>query len=382
MVADIQGSAGFLVDLYRTPPRESDPVLINSTGASDAAAVRPVDRSEASQDRQDRTPAQPRNSEDETPNRSAAAEGFAQASQDRLNASTNAALLEVQEQRLAVRPEPPQPTRETSEAAQASAQAETEEVADLTPSVSERLSQAQAEEAARQQSRADAVETREARSDEIRNVIEDERQQTDQLRETQRDDAGARQNDRIETRIEDNLERSDAFTRDREPDLNARPEASAQDAEAASDDGLNASARAALEVNPTTAALEETQSPEDSPSLRVDAAPAEPEASADDARDTEAVTRPETGASLGEVETEVTTPNTRFETRFDRADSGLSTRDNGLSQPDPTPSLVDRLSETAQEPQRVRQESQPLDNNLDSAVTPQEIAQSGLNLSV
>ena len=39
MVADIQGGAGYLVDLYRTPPRESDPVLINSTGASDAAAV-------------------------------------------------------------------------------------------------------------------------------------------------------------------------------------------------------------------------------------------------------------------------------------------------------------------------------------------------------
>ena len=161
-----------------------------------------------------------------------------------------------------------------------------------------------------------------------------------------------------------------------------RPEAPAREPENPADDGLNASARAAQEVNPTTAALEQAQSPEDSPSLRVDAAPAETDDAPDEARDPDAVTRPETGASLGDAETEITTPNTRFETRFDRADSGLSTRDNGLSQPDPTPSLVDRLSETAQEPQRVRQVTQPLDNNLDSAVTPQEIARSGLNLRV
>ena len=381
MVADIQGSAGYLVDLYRTPPRESDPVLINSTGASDAAAVRPVDRTEAPQERQDRNPARNRSSEEETPNRSAAAEGFAQVSQDRLNASTNAALLEAQEQRLAVRPKPPQPTRETSEASVVQARETAEPAAD-TPSVAERLSEAQAQEAARQQTRTDAVQAREQRTDQIRTVVEDDRVQTDQLREAQRDNAGARQEQRIETRIEDNLERSDAFARERQPELNARPEAPAREPENPADDGLNASARAAQEVNPTTAALEQAQSPEDSPSLRVDAAPAETDDAPDEARDPDAVTRPETGASLGDAETEITTPNTRFETRFDRADSGLSTRDNGLSQPDPTPSLVDRLSETAQEPQRVRQVTQPLDNNLDSAVTPQEIARSGLNLRV
>ncbi|WP_440958487.1 hypothetical protein ACFELO_14540 [Oceanicaulis sp. LC35] len=381
MVADIQGSAGYLVDLYRTPPRESDPVLINSTGASDAAAIRPVDRSEAAQDRQDRNSAQNRNSGDETPNRSAAAEGFAQVSQDRLNASTNSALLEVQEQRLAVRPEPPQATREAPEASVV-ARRETEEPAANAPSVAERLSEAQAQEAARQQTRVDAIEAREQRTDQISTLVEDDRQQTDQLRETQRDDAGARQSDRIETRIEDNQARSDAFTREREPELNARPEAPAGEADNPADDGLNAAARAAQEVNPTTAALEEAQSPDETAALR-----AEPALQVDDAENTDdsgpdAVTRPENGASIGDAETEVTTPNTRFDTRFDRADSGLSTRDNGLSQTDPLPSLVDRLGETAQEPQRVRQVTQPLDNNLDSAVTPQEIAQSGLNLRV
>ena len=381
MVADIQGGAGYLVDLYRTPPRESDPVLINSTGASDAAAVRPVDRSAAAQERQERTPARNDNSDEDAPNRSAAAEGFAQVSQDRLNASTNAALLEAQEQRLAVRPEPPQPTREASEASVVQPRETADPAAD-TPSVAERLSQSQAEEASRQQARTEAVETREQRADQTRTVIEDDRAQTEQLRETQRDDADARVAQRQDARIEDNLERSDAFSRSSEPELNARPDAPDRNADDPSDDGLNASARAAQEVNPTTAALEETQAPDETASLRVDAAPAESDNATDEARNTDAVTRPETGASLGDAETEVTTPNTRFETRFDRADSGLSTRDNGLSQSDPTPSLVDRLSETAQEPQRVRQVTQPLDNNLDSAVTPQEIARSGLNLRV
>ena len=65
MVADIQGSAGYLVDLYRTPPRESDAALINSTGANDAAAVRPVDRSDSAQERQDRTPPQTQNPQED-----------------------------------------------------------------------------------------------------------------------------------------------------------------------------------------------------------------------------------------------------------------------------------------------------------------------------
>lgn len=381
MVADLQGGAGFLVDLYRTPPRESDPVLINSTGASDAAAVRPVDRSEAAQDRQDRNTARNGNSNDETPNRSAAAEGFAQVSQDRLNASTNSALLEVQEQRLAVRPEPPQATREASDASVV-APRETEEPDADTPSVAERLSEAQAQEAERQQTRADAIETREQRTDDIRALVEDDRAQTDQLREDQRDDAGARQDDRLNTRIEDNLERSDAFTREQEPELNARPEAPARQADNPVDDGLNAAARAAQEVNPTTAALEEAQSPDATATLRAEAAPQTDNTENTDESGPDAVTRPENGASIGDADSEVTTPNTRFDTRFDRADSGLSTRDNGLSQTDPLPSLVDRLGETAQEPQRVRQVTQPLDNNLDSAVTPEEIAQSGLNLRV
>lgn len=385
MVADIQGSAGYLVDLYRTPPRESDPALINSTGDNDAAAVRPVDRSDSAQERQDRTPPQTQNLQAETPNRSAAAEGFAQASQDRLNASTNAALLEVQEQRLAVQPEATQATRDaapTPESREDAAPVAADVNGNDGPSVAARLTQAQAEETAQRQARAEAVETREQRSDQIRTIIEDDRQQIDQLRDTQRVDAGAQQDQRIEARVEDNLERSDAFTRERATELNTRPEAPARDAADPTDEGLSASARAAQEVNPTTAALEETQSPDDSPASRTDAVPSEPDTSDDQDRTTDAVTRPETGASLGDAETEVTTPNTRFETRFDRADSGLSTRDNGLSQPDPNPSLVDRLSETAQEPQRVRQVSQPLDNNLDSAVTPQEIARSGLNLTV
>lgn len=382
MVADIQGSAGSLVDLYRTPPRGSDPALISSTGANDAAAVRPVDRSASAQERQDRTPPQTQSQRDETPNRSAVAEGFAQASQNRLNASTNAALLEVQEQRLAVRPEATQDTAATPEPREDAAPVTANVNGNDGPSVAEQLTQAQAEETAQRQARAEAVETREQRTDQIRTVIEDDRQQTDQLRNTQREDAGAQQDQRIEARVEDNLERSDAFTRERAPELDTRPEAPARDAADPTDEGLSASARAAQEVNPTTAALEDTQSPDDSPAPRIDAVPAEPDTSDDQDRTTDAVTRPETGASLGDAETEVTTPNTRFETRFDRADSGLSTRDNGLSQPDPNPSLVDRLSETAQEPQRVRQVSQPLDNNLDSAVTPQEIARSGLNLTV
>ena len=387
MVADIASGVGYLADLYRTPPRESDPARINSTAASDAAAVRPVERADSAQDRQDRGAAQNRSSEEETPTRSAAAEGFAQASQDRLNASTNAALLEVQEQRLATRSqEPPQPTREPAETPEPpEARAETapaQPVDAQEPSIAARLSEAQQAETLQRQARSDELETREQRADQTRTVIEEDRQQTVTIREAQREDAGARQDQRLDSRIEDNLNRTEPADDQRDAELNTRPEAPAQQSEDPSDDGLNAAARAAQEVNPTTAALEQVQAPEETATLRTETAPRPDEPGDTDETGPAAVTRPETGASIGDVDAEETTPNTRFETRFDRADSGLSTRDNGLSQTDPAPSLVDRLSETAQEPQRVRQVSQPLDNNLDSAVTPQEIAQSGVNLRV
>ena len=389
MVADIASGVGYLADLYRTPPRESDPALINSTAASDAAAVRPVERADSAQDRQDRGAAQNRSPEEETPTRSAAAEGFAQASQDRLNASTNAALLEVQEQRLATRSqEPPQPTREPAETPEPpEARAETEPAAAQPvdaeePSIAARLSEAQQAETLQRQARSDELETREQRADQTRTVIEEDRQQTEAIRADQREDAGVRQDQRLDSRIEDNLNRAEPAGSPRDAELNTRPEAPAQQSGDPSDDGLNAAARAAQEVNPTTAALEQSQEPEETATLRTETAPRPDELGETDETGPAAVTRPETGASIGDVDAEVTTPNTRFETRFDRADSGLSTRDNGLSQTDPTPSLVDRLSETAQEPQRVRQVSQPLDNNLDSAVTPQEIAQSGVNLRV
>ena len=103
-----------------------------------------------------------------------------------------------------------------------------------------------------------------------------------------------------------------------------------------------------------------------------------PEPVADDA---EALAGSSTETSPEAARTD-TSPNTQFETRFDRTDSGISSRTDGVNA-----SLSDSVSAQAQPertppPSQPRAEPQALDANLDGAVTSEDIARAGVNVTV
>lgn len=349
MVADVLGGAGYAADLYRTPPRDSEPALINTTSARDAAAVPPVERSAADQNR----------AGDDRQTGSAAAEGFTQAVGDRLDASTNAALLQAQEARVQSRPEQDRPTAPPTEDATrenpAPAANETRNDA-----LSDTLTRAREAETAERQARAveeDARETRrvETQAAETRTVTEDVRPQDAQAQAARPVEAEAR-----------------PPRNDTAPARNDATEA-----------GVNPASRASDAINPTTAALEQSSAVNRAEPRNAAAETAVDTAEADnnDSASGLSSARPDSD-TVNDAEAEVTTPNTRFETRFARADSGLSTRDDGISRTDPNPATAERLNDVAPDPQRAQPVNQPLDNNLDGAVTPQDIARSGVNLTV
>lgn len=355
MVADIAGGAGYLADLYRTPPRDSEPALINTTSARDAAAVPPVERSAADQNR----------AGDDRQTRSAAAEGFGQAVGDRLDASTNAALLQAQEARVQNRPDQDRPAASPT-------QDPTREAPTATPAVNETredalsdtLTRARETETAERQARAaearnadDARDTRrvETQTVETRTVTEDVRPQDDQAQAARPVEAEAR-----------------SPRNDTAPAQND-----------ATDAGVNPAARASEAINPTTEALEQSSAVNRADPRNAAAETAVDTAQADNDDNASGLSsaRPDSD-TVNDAEAEVTTPNTQFETRFARADSGLSTRDDGISRTDPNLATADRLNDVAPDPQRAQPVNQPLDNNLDGAVTPQDIARSGVNLTV
>jgi hypothetical protein len=361
MVADIAGGAGYLAVLYRTPPRESEPALINSASARDAAAVPPVERSAPDQTR----------AGDDRQTRSAAAEGFNQAVGDRLDASTNAALLQAQEARVQSRPEPAQPEtaslRQTTEVSVESREA-------TAPAAPERSSQSESLAATLTSARDAETAERQARDAESRNA--------DDARDTRRVETQS-----VETRtVTEDTRPQDTQTQAARPvDAEARPTSNdtAPSQSDTTEAGLNPAARASDAINPTTAALEQSSAVNRADPRTAAAEPAVDTAQADTDESASGLSsaRPDSD-TVNDAEAEVTTPNIQFDTRFARADSALSTRDDGISRSGPNPTTSERLNDTTPDPQRARPVNQPLDNNLDGAVTPQEIARGGLNLTV
>ena len=355
MVADIAGGAGYLADLYRTPPRDSEPALINSTSARDAAAVPPVERSAADQNR----------AGDDRQTRSAAAEGFGQAVGDRLDASTNAALLQAQEARVQNRPDQDRPAASPT-------QDPTREAPTATPAVDETRGDALSNTLTR--ARVTETAERQARAAEARNA--------DDARDTRRVETQT-----VETRtVTEDVRPQDAPAQAARPvEVEARSPrndtAPAQND--ATDAGVNPAARASEAINPTTEALEQSSAVNraDPRNAAAETAVDTAQADNDDIASGLSSARPDSD-TVNDAEAEVTTPNTQFETRFARADSGLSTRDDGISRTDPNLATADRLNDVAPDPQRAQPVNQPLDNNLDGAVTPQDIARSGVNLTV
>ncbi|VXC89553.1 conserved hypothetical protein [Oceanicaulis sp. 350] len=362
MVADIAGGAGYLADLYRTPPRESEPALINTTSARDAAAVPPVERSASDQNRAD----------DDRQTRSAAAEGFGQAVGDRLDASTNAALLQAQEARVQTRSEPDQPDTASPRQTTTEVSVESREV--TAQAAPERSPQTDSLAATLTSAREAETAERQARAAEARNA--------DEARDTRRVETQT-----VETRtVTEDTRPQDTQAQAARP-VEAEPRPSRTDIAPAQNDatqaGLNPAARASDAINPTTAALEQSSAVNraDPRNAAAETAGDSAEADTDGSASGLGSARPDSD-TVNDAEAEVTTPNTQFETRFARADSGLSTRDDGISRSDPNPTTADRLNDVAPDPQRARPVNQPLDNNLDGAVTPQEIARGGLNLTV
>ncbi|WP_439636011.1 hypothetical protein [Oceanicaulis sp.] len=362
MVADIAGGAGYLADLYRTPPRESEPALINTTSARDAAAVPPVERSATDQNR----------AGDDRQTRSAAAEGFGQAVGDRLDASTNAALLQAQEARVQSRPEQDRPTAPPTQDATRQSREERDVSVETREAPAPAANETRANALSDTLTRAREAETaeRQARAAEARNA--------DEARDTRRLDTQT-----VETRtVTEDTRPQDAQAQAARPVETERNDTAPVQSDAI-EAGLNPAARASDAINPTTAALEQSSAVNRADPRNAAAETAVDAAEADDDDNASGLSsaRPESD-TVNDAEAEVTTPNTQFETRFARAESGLSTRDDGISRTDPNPATADRLSETTPDPQRARPVNQPLDNNLDGAVTPQEIAQGGVNLTV
>jgi len=273
MVADIQGSGGYAADAYRYATRPA-PV-----SASEPVNTAPQTRAQPEADAI-------------APRRSQAAEGVSVAAQDRISASTNAALLKAQEARSEART----PANR--------------EDATLASTVTEQRS---------------AETDQRAAAAEARNAV---------------DDTPAPQDTELASRlVENQVSATEAQT--------PPPIAAESDAD-----------RVAAE--PVAAQTRTTDRP------------------VVEREDTAGVSTPE----RAEDEPSDTAPNTQFANRFDRPESGISTRDDGVSRSQTAPPLSEALNDQAREPAPARPEPQPLDTNLDGAVTPDDIARSSVDVRV